>query len=180
MNTWSIISAPASIRRLCLTIVAAMLAFIGSALFCRSEPTNQMDHAGASPSAPWKASQIIEPEALNKSLSAPTGEKPLVLCVGFPILYQGGHIVGAKFAGPTAKPEGMKALKRAVQDLPHDKQIVIYCGCCPWTKCPNIRPAFRALEDWGYTNIKVLSLPTDFRQDWVTKGFPIEKGTEAK
>ena len=109
---------------------------------------------------------------------ATTGEKPLVICVAFPVLYQGGHVVGAKFAGPGSKPEGIEALKRTVEGLPQDKQIVLYCGCCPWEKRPNIRAAFRAMQEWGFKNVKALYLPTNFRQDWIAKGFPIEKGTD--
>jgi thiosulfate/3-mercaptopyruvate sulfurtransferase len=172
--------AGASARRLWTIIIVTALAFGGSAPVCWGGQSNRTDQVGPPSLIPWHDDQIIKPEALAKSLSAATGEKPLVLCVGFPVLYQGGHIVGAKFAGPAARPAGIRALKRAVQDLPRDKPIVLYCGCCPWKHCPNIRPAFSTMQELGFTNVTVLSIPENFRQDWIAKGFPIEKGSDQK
>ena len=165
-------------RHLWLAAIAAALAFGGSAPSCWSEPSGQTNQIPVLPSDPWQANQLLKPEELARSLSA-TGGKPLVICVAFPVLYQGGHIAGAKFAGPGSKPEGLQALKRVVKGLPPDQQIVLYCGCCPWQKCPNIRAAFRAMQEWGYKNVKALYLPTNFRQDWIARGFPIEKGAQA-
>jgi hypothetical protein len=34
--------------------------------------------------------------------------------------------------------------------------VVIYCGCCPLDKCPNVRPAFTLLKTMGFTNLHVL------------------------
>lgn len=172
--------ARASALRLWVITAATAIACGGSTLRCWSGPSSQTGQVRAPSSAPWQSNQIIQPEALVKSLAPATGEKPLVICVGFPILYQGGHIVGAKFAGPACKPQGIQALKQVVQSLPKDKQIVLYCGCCPWKRCPNIRPAFRTMQELGFTNVKVLSIPTNFRKDWVDKGFPIEKGLDKK
>ncbi len=175
MKTLSRFARPSAVR-LWMTTIALTLAFGGIAPFCWSGPSDQTDQIPVLPSDPWQTNQLIKPDELAKSLSASTGEKPLVICVAYPVLYQGGHIVGAKFAGPAAKPQGIQALKDAVGGLPRDKQIVLYCGCCPWVKCPNIRAAFRATQEWGFKNVKALYLPTDFRQDWIAKGFPIEKG----
>jgi thiosulfate/3-mercaptopyruvate sulfurtransferase len=170
--------ARSSARRLWLTTMATALAFGGSAPFCWGEPPDQTDQISIQSSDSWQTSQLVGPQELVKSLSAATGEKPLVICVGFPFLYQGGHIVGSKFAGPGRKPEGIQALKHEMEGLLQDKQIVLYCGCCPWKDCPNIRPAFRAVQEWGFKNARALYLPTNFRQDWIAKGFPIEKGTD--
>ncbi|HKI68540.1 MAG TPA: rhodanese-like domain-containing protein [Verrucomicrobiae bacterium] len=171
------ISRASALRLWRITIVIA-LAFAGSAPVCLGGPASQTNLAGTASSVPWQKNQIIKPETLAKSLSAATGQKPLVICVGFPVLYQGGHIVGAKFAGPASKSKGIQALKREVKYLPRDKQIVLYCGCCPWNRCPNIRPAFFTMQDLGFTNVKVLSIPENFREDWVGKGFPIVKGAD--
>jgi hypothetical protein len=55
---------------------------------------------------------------------------------------------------------------------PSDKKklIVLYCGCCPWGRCPNVGPAYKALHDQGFTNVKVLYLANNFGDDWVAKG----------
>ena len=81
-------------------------------------------------------------------------------------------------AGPTSKPEGIEALKTAVAKLPKDADLVIYCGCCPMVKCPNIRPAYRTLKELGFKHLRVLSLPTNLHTDWVSKDYPSE-GTGA-
>ena len=41
-------------------------------------------------------------------------------------------------------------------------------------RCPNIRPAYRALKELGYTNVRVLDLATNFHDDWSGKGYPSE------
>ena len=166
-----------SIGRLRLAIITAALALGASTPLCRSGQSNQTGQAEAPSSVPWQVNQVLQPEALAKTLSSPAAGKPLVICVGFRILYEGGHIVGAKFAGPASNAEGIEALKREVKDLPRNKQIVLYCGCCPWKRCPNVRPAFQTLEELGFTNVKVLSIPENFREDWIAKGYPIEKGS---
>lgn len=174
MRRKSPVSATCSVGWLWMTTIATALILGASAPFCWSTQSNQTDQ----PSNPWHNNQVIQPKQLAKILSAANGEKPLVICVGFPVLYQGGHIVGAAFAGPARSPEGIQALKHAVKALPKDKPIVVYCGCCPWNRCPNIRPAFRTLQDLGFTHLKVLSIPTNFHKDWVDQGFPIAKGPE--
>jgi hypothetical protein len=63
-----------------------------------------------------------------------------------------------------------------MQPFARDRELLVYCGCCPSNVCPNIRPAVKALEDMGFKNVKVLHLPHSFRLDWVNKGFPVEKG----
>ena len=129
-------------------------------------------------SDPWAASDLIEPAALAQILQTGSS-KPHVLCVAFPVLYRTRHITGAEFAGPTSKPEGIESLKKALSQLPRDTEIVLYCGCCPMVRCPNIRPAYRTAKELGFANVQVLSLPNDFRKDWEDKGYPVEPATAA-
>jgi len=121
---------------------------------------------------PWTAQQFMPPDALAKRL-APGAKPPVIISVAFPVLYRNRHIETALFAGPGRDAEGIAALKAAVKDLPKDTEIVIYCGCCPMDHCPNLRPAFRALKELGYTKIHALNIPTNFNTDWVTKGYPV-------
>ena len=100
---------------------------------------------------------------------------PHILYVGFPILFKGARIPSAVFAGPCSKKEGLDLLAQSVKALPHDADIVIYCGCCPFVRCPNVRPAYKALKDAGFTNVKVLQLDTNLHTDWVEKGYPTDK-----
>jgi thiosulfate/3-mercaptopyruvate sulfurtransferase len=125
-------------------------------------------------STPWRQSELIEPSALAKALDSKN--PPQVLCVAFPVLYHGRHIPHAIFAGPGSKPEGLALLKAAASALPKDENIVIYCGCCPMEKCPNIRPAYALLKELGFTHVRVLDVPINMHSDWFSKGYPAETG----
>jgi thiosulfate/3-mercaptopyruvate sulfurtransferase len=118
-----------------------------------------------------------EPKDLAAQLQK--GGTPLLIHVGFGVMYRGKHIPQSIYAGPARSPEGLAALKKAVADVPKNREIVIYCGCCPYTMCPNVRPALEALRQMGFTNVKALLLPTNFATDWVDKGYPVEVGEAA-
>jgi len=118
---------------------------------------------------------LVEPADLAKTLES-GAKKPAVICVAFPVLYRSKHITNAVFAGPGNKPEGIEALKKAVAGMPKDADIVLYCGCCPMERCPNIRPAYQALKDAGFTRVRVLRIPTNMATDWYAKGYPSEAG----
>lgn len=123
---------------------------------------------------PWRADQLVEPAALAKELAGRS--RPTVLYVGFPLLYAGGHIPGADYLGPASTTAGLRALQEAAKKLPADGEIVLYCGCCPMHWCPNVRPAFRLMEQLGFRNVKVLAIAVNFPTDWTNKGYPVEKG----
>ena len=119
---------------------------------------------------PWTAGDVVAPEALAKDLKS-----PLIIHVGFDVLYRSVHIPGTQYAGPGSAPGGVAALKKAVEGQPKDRDIVLYCGCCPMEKCPNIRPAFSVLHDMGFTHVRILNIPTNLKTDWIDKGFPTDK-----
>ena len=106
---------------------------------------------------------------------AGSGQKPLVLQVGFARLFRYAHIRGSEFAGPASEAAGIELLRKRVQGLKRDTAIVIYCGCCPWEHCPNIHPAYDELRKLGFTDVKALYLPNNFKFDWDDKGYPTEK-----
>ena len=121
------------------------------------------------------SSSLIEPEALVKLLQSSKG-KPLMIQVGSHVLYQQAHIPASEYIGPASSESGLQQLRTRVQSLPHGKFIVLYCGCCPWTHCPNVKPAFDTLQMLGFTNVKILYMPNNFGTDWVYKGYPVAKG----
>lgn len=124
-------------------------------------------------SNPWHASQVEQPAALARKLTAKAGAKPVLIQVGFSMLYRSKHIPGSIYAGPASTPEGLAMLKKAVAKLPKKSEIYLYCGCCPINKCPNIRPAFAALTSMGFTRLHVVMLSTSFGKDWVAPGYPV-------
>jgi thiosulfate/3-mercaptopyruvate sulfurtransferase len=129
----------------------------------------------ASELAPGSA-QLINPEDLLKLLQATKGEKPLLLNVGPMLLFMQARIPGAEYIGPGSDAQGLERLRTRAKSLPHNKSIVLYCGCCPWNHCPNVRPAYSELHGMGFTNVKVLYIANNFGTDWVDKGYPTIKG----
>lgn len=122
------------------------------------------------------SNSLIQPDEAARIISAANQPRPSIIYVGFPSLYNGAHITGAVLAGPASKPDGLDQLKQVVRTMPHNHAIVIYCGCCPFDRCPNIRPAYDTLQQLGFTNVKVVMMPTNMHTDWVAKGYPTTKG----
>jgi thiosulfate/3-mercaptopyruvate sulfurtransferase len=125
---------------------------------------------GVAQPPPYRESDLVTPAEFSGHI-----KDAFVIQVGFPVLYRAAHIPGSDYAGPGSKPEGIELLKKAVAGQPHDRAIVLYCGCCPWDKCPNIRPALEALHEMGFSNVRALSIPENFKTDWIDKGYPTEK-----
>ncbi|MGB7284407.1 MAG: rhodanese-like domain-containing protein [Candidatus Acidiferrum sp.] len=126
---------------------------------------------------PWTEAQLLHPAELVHEFGAAKGKSaPTIVYVGFRTLFEGGHIPGASFHGTASKEDGLADLKKWIATLPRSTNLIVYCGCCPFDHCPNIRPAYTALHEMGFTRVRVLLLPTSFAADWVEKGYPIEKG----
>jgi thiosulfate/3-mercaptopyruvate sulfurtransferase len=126
-------------------------------------------------SDPWTKTQTVQAADLAKELGN-SHTAPTVLFVGFKRLYSAGHIKGAEYHGTAGSEEGLKEMTAWAAGLSRSTNLVIYCGCCPMDHCPNIRPAFKALQGLGFKNLRVLLLPQDFSTDWAGKGFPYDKG----
>ena len=130
---------------------------------------------GAGKAAELAAGVQMEPEALAKLLQESKGEKPVVLQIGFKNFYDQAHISGSDYAGPGSTAEGLELLRKRVEALQHGQLIVLYCGCCPWDKCPNAKPAYEALHAMGFTNVKVVHIANNFGANWVNAGLPTAK-----
>jgi hypothetical protein len=92
------------------------------------------------------------------------------------VLYSEAHIAGSEYIGPASSDEGRQKLRARVKALPKNSAIVLYCGCCPWSHCPNVKPAYAELRALGMTNVKVLYIGENFGADWVEKGYPVARG----
>ena len=117
----------------------------------------------------------IQPAELAAMLQSGTA-KPLIIQVGFHVLYTQAHIPGSEYIGPAARPDAIEQLRKRVDPLPRTQQIILYCGCCPWERCPNVAPAYQELQSMGFTNVKLLYIANNFGADWVDKGYPVAKG----
>ncbi len=150
--------------------------------FSQSVQTKGSQSAGAKRTQaaqpdPWTSDQTVDPATLVKEISGPASSRPVVVSVSPHALYLGGHIPGAIYQGPGFDAQAIVGLKRWAQRLPRSTNLVVYCGCCPLVHCPNLRPAFRALQSMGFTHLRALILPTNFYTDWYAKGYPTEKGS---
>lgn len=130
--------------------------------------------AGQATSIP--TTRLINPEDLAKLLQSSGKEKPLMIQVGSHVLYSQAHIPGSEYIGPASSESGLQQLRNRVASLPRAKSIVLYCGCCPWNHCPNVKPADDALRALGFTNVKVLYIADNFGANWVDKGYPVARG----
>jgi thiosulfate/3-mercaptopyruvate sulfurtransferase len=118
--------------------------------------------------------QLIQPADLNRALQAHPHDL-LILQVGSRVLFQESHIPGSEYTGPGSRSAGLDAVRVRVANLPRTQEIVIYCGCCPWDKCPNIAPAWQLLHQMGFTEARALYIGNNFGADWVAKGSRAEK-----
>ena len=122
--------------------------------------------------------QLIEPADLARLLSDTSSLRPEVLHVGFPILFRSGHISGSRHIGPASTPEGLQALKEVLRTIPQRRSIVLYCGCCPWVDCPNVRPALQLAQKLGRSDVKLLHLPRNLQRDWIDRGLPTSRSDQ--
>lgn len=166
-------------------ILVATVILQAPASFARVEPrpihVMSAESARALPNGEAAAASLpaevpINPEDLAKLLQAPSGEKPILIHVGFHVLYTQGHIPGSEYIGPASQEEALQKLRKRVEQLPRKKFIVLYCGCCPWDHCPTVSAAYEALHNMGFSRVRVLYIPNNFGRDWIARGYPVEKG----
>lgn len=110
----------------------------------------------------------IEPLELATRLESPEASNLLILNTG-PV----NNIKGATPIGPVSEAKNLKKLRKVLRKQQKDREIIIYCGCCPLAACPNIQPAYDMLTEMKFTNFKVLRLEEDLKVDWIDKGYPM-------
>lgn len=126
-----------------------------------------MPHLQAQQAPNWTKAQLLEPAVLAETLR--TGKDlPLILSVG-----PGALIPQSVGIGPTNEPENLLKLKQQLAASSKTKAVVVYCGCCPFEHCPNVRPAIALLKATGFTNYTLLNLPRNLKTDWIDKGYPV-------
>ena len=116
----------------------------------------------------WTEKDLMEPSALAAIISNPKAKQAQIFNIGVV-----EDIKGAKKMGGASVKANLEKFKNALSSLPKNTLVVVYCGCCPFEKCPNIRPAFNLMKSMGFTNGKLLNLPTNLKQNWIDKGFPL-------
>jgi rhodanese-related sulfurtransferase len=113
----------------------------------------------------WTSKQLMEPSELAQIIGSEKNV-PVIISVR-----PAATIPNSIDAG-MAK-ENLDTFKNKLSALPKDTKIVIYCGCCPFEHCPNVRPAIAALKEMKFTNYRLLDLPHNIKADWIDKGYPV-------
>src|SRR5262249_29162416 len=114
----------------------------------------------------WTNDQLLQPSGLAATLKD-NKEIPVVFSIG-----PGAVIPHSKDMGMIKDEDNMKKFKQELEKLPKDTSIIVYCGCCPYEHCPNVRPALQLLKEMNFTNYKLLDLPHNIKIDWINKGYP--------
>jgi hypothetical protein len=155
-----------------LSLLCLVTTFLSAgAAHCQfSDPAPAAGSALSIPRAHW-----MQAEELNRILLTKAA-KPIIVQVGARMFFAQTHIAGAIFAGPGSQAAGLQLLEAKMAGVAKDQLIVLYCGCCPWERCPNIAPAYQRLLQLGYTKVQVLYLANSFGEDWVNKGYVVEHG----
>jgi len=131
-------------------------------LFCEASAQNQNP-------VNWTDDQLMDPSQLAATLKS--GKHiPVIFSVG-----PAATIPHSKDIGMIREEKNLESFKSALKKLAKNKSIVVYCGCCPYEHCPNVRPAIQALKDMGFTNYKLLDLPHNIKVDWISKGYPVQE-----
>jgi thiosulfate/3-mercaptopyruvate sulfurtransferase len=119
---------------------------------------------------PWTEKQLLDPAELAKTLNTPGSPQPYIFCIGPQAVIKGSIDIGS-----TVEKANLAEFGKQLDKLPKDADIVIYCGCCPFERCPNIRPAFELLNKKQFKNQKLLNLPRNVKVDWIDHGYPVEE-----
>src|SRR6516165_10711816 len=118
---------------------------------------------------PWRKDQLMEPSELAAILNNKSAHQPMIFSVGF-----AAGIKNSIVEGPARDSANLAKWKMQLQKIPKNTELVIYCGCCPFDHCPNVRPAFKVLNEMSCSNAKLLDLSHNIRVDWINKGYPTD------
>jgi len=171
-GTSSDASAPLTGRRGFLGALGALGVAVTVAACSRNQEGSASTRESP-PDPPTPTTPLLSPADLNARLADVRAGKIAVLHVGPEYLWSKGHVPGSRWVGEAGTAEGLASLQAALKALPPETEVVAYCGCCPFSHCPNIHPARGALA--GRAKASFLDLPTNLRTDWIAKGFAVEK-----
>ncbi len=119
---------------------------------------------------PWTSDQLMEPVDLATTINDPKRPQPHVISVG-----PGAVIKGSRDIGPAGEKANLEKLENHLNTLQRDADIVIYCGCCPFNKCPNIRPAFTLMNKMRFRNHNLLNIAQNVKTNWLDQGYPVNE-----
>jgi len=116
----------------------------------------------------WSNDQLLDNAILAQKINQKKVGNMLIVSIG-----PDAVIKGSVEIGPGGETKNINKLKAYLKNVSKDKEIVIYCGCCPFERCPNVRPAFKTLKEMGFKNAKLLNLSNNIKTNWIDKGYPM-------
>lgn len=117
---------------------------------------------------PWSNDQLLDPAILAQKINQKKVGNMLIVSIGPDAVIKGSIEIG-----PGGETKNINKLKAYLKNVSKDKEVVIYCGCCPFERCPNVRPAFKTLKEMGFKNAKLLNLSNNIKTNWIDKGYPM-------
>ncbi|MDQ0107370.1 hypothetical protein J2T02_002489 [Chitinophaga terrae (ex Kim and Jung 2007)] len=118
---------------------------------------------------PIEEKYLMDPAELATRIETNSNQS-LILCLGPQDLIKGSVDIGEG-----REAETIRKLKTYLEKQDKNRAIVIYCGCCPLTKCPNTRPALAQALKMGFTKVSILNLATNLKVDWLDKNYPAKE-----
>jgi len=115
----------------------------------------------------WTDKQLMPPSELASIIKSKPNDVTIISVGPFK------SIPGSIHVGMVSEKENLEKLKVQLNTVKKDKKIVIYCGCCPYEHCPNVRPAIDVLKEMKFTDFYLLDLPNNLRINWMDKGYPV-------
>jgi thiosulfate/3-mercaptopyruvate sulfurtransferase len=119
---------------------------------------------------PWRSDQLMDPGELARIISDPLAHQPVLLSIG-----PAAVIKNSIDIGPTQDKANLEKLRVELDKLSRTSDVVIYCGCCPFKNCPNVRPAFSLMNEMKFERHKLLNLSRNIKVDWIDKGYPVNE-----
>lgn len=114
----------------------------------------------------WTTDQLIQPAELAATLKA-NKDLPIIFSVG-----PGAIIPNSIDIGMVKDEKNLAKFQQELGKIPTSTNVLIYCGCCPYDHCPDVRPAIALLKSMKFTNFHLLDLPHNIKTDWIAKGYP--------
>jgi hypothetical protein len=139
--------------------VVVLIALVLSCSSFRKKTDNQ----------PWTEKQLLAPAELADMLNSGKMENTYIFNIG-----PAGKIKNSVAIGATEDEGNLEQLKEKLTQIPKSAEVIIYCGCCPFEHCPNVRPAFNLLKEMKFANARLLNLPKNLKADWIDKGYPMQ------
>ena len=115
----------------------------------------------------WTDKQLMQPSELASIIKSKPMDVTIISIGPFK------SIPGAMNVGAVNEQENLDKLISQLKLIKKDRKIVVYCGCCPYEHCPNVRPAIDVLKDMKFTDYYLLDLPNNLRINWMDKGYPV-------